>query len=139
MPATADTKPPSTDHELAAALRARGHRVTAQRVILHRALRELDRHATADELLRSAAARLPNLSLPTVYSTLELFEKLGVVRRVAAGAGPVRWDPRPDEHQHFACRVCGRTLDLDATARADAALAATRAAGQAPDGAQVMV
>jgi Fe2+ or Zn2+ uptake regulation protein len=139
MPRTADTTPPRTDAELAAALRARGQRVTSQRVILHRALRELDRHATADELLRSAEARLPNLSLPTVYSTLELFETLGVVRRVAVGSGAVRWDPRPDEHQHFACRVCGRTVDLDVPIRADDAIAAARAAGHAPDGAQVLV
>src|SRR5919202_5850390 len=133
MPATADTKPPSTDHELAAALRARGQRVTSQRVILHRALRELDRHATADELLRATADRLPNLSLPTVYATLELFEDLGVVRRVAAGNGAVLWDPRPTEHQHFACRRCGRVLDLDVRMRPTGALDAARAAGHAPD------
>lgn len=139
MSPPADTTPPTNDAELAAALRARGQRVTSQRVILHRALRELDRHATADDLLRSAGARLPNLSLPTVYSTLELFEQLGVVKRVAIGSGPVRWDPRPDEHQHFACRVCGRTLDLDVPVPADAAIAAARAAGHAPDGAQVLV
>src|SRR5215210_2348996 len=111
MPARADT--PTTDAELSAALRARGQRVTSQRLILHRALRELDRHATAEELLRSAEERLPNLSLPTVYSSLELFEELGVVRRVSVGAGPVLWDPRPDAHEHFACRRCGRVVDLD--------------------------
>src|SRR5919202_3596214 len=136
---TTATDTPTDDAELSAALRARGQRSTSQRLILHRALRELDRHATADELLRSAGARLPNLSLPTVYSTLELFEKLGVVRRVAVGSGAVRWDPRPDEHQHFACRVCGRTVDLDVPVRADEAIAAARAAGHAPDGAQMLV
>src|ERR671929_1809379 len=133
MPGTADTTPPRTDAELAVALRARGQRVTAQRVILHRALRELDRHATADELLRSAEPRLPNLSLPTVYATLELFEELGVVRRVGGGPGPVLWDPRPEEHQHFACRRCGRVLDLDVRVRASHALDAARSAGHQPD------
>src|SRR5919206_4509420 len=102
-----------TDSELATTLRARGQRATPQRLILHRALRELDRHATAEELLRAAGERLPTLSLPTVYATLELFEELGVVRRIASGAGPVLWDPRPEDHQHFACRRCGRVLDLD--------------------------
>src|SRR3954454_12374616 len=106
------------DEGLAEALRARGQRVTSQRLILHRMLRELDRHATAEELLRAAEERLPNLSLPTVYATLELFEELGVVRRIAGGPGPVLWDPRPEEHQHFACRRCGRVLDLDVRVRA---------------------
>jgi Fe2+ or Zn2+ uptake regulation protein len=137
MPARADT--PTNDAELSVTLRARGQRVTSQRLILHRALRELDRHATAEELLRTVDDRLPNLSLPTVYATLELFEDLGVVRRIAAGTGAVLWDPRPEEHQHFSCRRCGRVLDLDVPARASAALGAARSAGHAPDSAQLLV
>src|ERR687884_2266333 len=115
---TRTTDAPRDDAALSTTLRARGQRVTSQRLILHRALRELDRHATAEELQHAAEERLPNLSLPTVYATLELFEELGVVRRVAGGPGPVLWDPRPEEHQHFACRRCGRVLDLDVRVRA---------------------
>jgi Fe2+ or Zn2+ uptake regulation protein len=141
MPPATDTPTPTptNDAELSAALRARGQRVTSQRLILHRALRELDRHATAEELLRAVDERLPNLSLPTVYATLELFEQLGIVRRIAGGAGPVLWDPRPEEHQHFACRHCGRVLDLDVRVRAAGALAAARTAGHAPESAQLLV
>jgi Fe2+ or Zn2+ uptake regulation protein len=137
MPAAADR--PTNDAELSATLRARGQRVTSQRLILNRTLRELDRHATAEELLRAVDDRLPNLSLPTVYATLELFEELGVVRRIASGSGPVLWDPRPEEHQHFACRRCGRVLDLDVRVRAAAALQAARSAGHAPESAQLLV
>ncbi|MDX6642867.1 MAG: Fur family transcriptional regulator, stress-responsive regulator [Solirubrobacteraceae bacterium] len=127
------------DSELTAALRARGQRVTSQRLILHRTLRDLGRHTTAEELLREAGDRLPGVSLPTVYATLELFEELGVARRVEVGGGPVLWDPRAEDHQHFACRRCGRVVDLDATVRADGALRAARAAGHSPDTAQVVV
>jgi Fe2+ or Zn2+ uptake regulation protein len=137
MPAATDT--PTNDAELTAALRERGQRVTSQRLLLHRALRELDRHVTAEEVLRSAEQRLPNLSLPTVYATLELFEELGVVRRLATGSGAVLWDPRPAEHQHFTCRSCGRVVDLDVSVRARSALEAARAAGHAPESAQVIV
>src|ERR671935_1295151 len=98
---------PLTDAQLSAVLHGRGQRVTPQRLVINRALHELNRHVTADEVLTSVAERLPNLSLPTVYSTLELFEDLGVVRRVALGSGPVLWDPRPVQHEHFACRRCG--------------------------------
>ena len=129
----------TTEVALAATLHARGRRATSQRLLLHRALLELDRHATADELLRATAERLPQLSLPTVYATLELFEELGLVRRVPVGSGPVLWDPRPDPHQHFACRSCGRVVDLEARVRAGTAMAAARAAGHAPDGAQLVV
>jgi Fe2+ or Zn2+ uptake regulation protein len=88
-------------------------RVTPQRVILHRALRELDRHVTADELLDAVGDRLPNVSLPTIYATLELFEELGMVRRVQR-AGTSLFDPRTDVHHHLICTVCGSIEDLDA-------------------------
>jgi Fe2+ or Zn2+ uptake regulation protein len=88
-------------------------RVTPQRVVLHRALRELDRHVTADELLDAVADRLPSISLPTIYATLELFEQLGMVRRVQR-AGTTLFDPRTDVHHHLVCTRCGAIEDLDA-------------------------
>ena len=94
------------------ALRERGMRVTPQRVVLHRALRELDRHVTADELLEAVGDRLPNVSLPTIYATLELLEELGMVRRVQR-AGTTVFDPRTDLHHHLICTVCGSIEDLD--------------------------
>ena len=98
--------------DLATALRARGMRVTPQRMVLHRALRELDRHVTADELLASVVDRLPNVSLPTIYATLELLEELGMVRRVQR-AGTTLFDPRTDSHHHLVCASCGSIEDLD--------------------------
>jgi len=62
--------------DLSTALRERGMRVTPQRIVVHRALRDLDRHVTADELLDAVCDRLPNVSLPTIYATLELLEQL---------------------------------------------------------------
>jgi Fe2+ or Zn2+ uptake regulation protein len=102
-----------TESELRQALHERGQRVTPQRILIHRAIGEFDRHATAEEVLERVSARLPNAALPTVYATLELFEELGIVRRVAAGGGATLWDPRADEHQHTVCRGCGAVEDLD--------------------------
>ena len=98
--------------ELKTALRDRGMRVTSQRVIVHRALQELDRHVTADELLDAVGDRLPNVSLPTIYATLDLLEELGMVRRVQR-AGTTLFDPRTDSHHHLVCTVCGSIEDLD--------------------------
>ena len=100
------------NEDLVTALRDRGMRVTPQRVMLHRALGEVDRHVTADELLDAVADRLPNVSLPTIYATLELFEELGMVRRVQR-AGTTLFDPRTDSHHHLICTVCGSIEDLD--------------------------
>src|SRR6266403_1088110 len=91
----------ATDQRLTAALRDGGHRVTSQRIVLPRVLAELGRHTTAEELASADTARLPGLSLPTVYATLELFEDLGLVRRVSTVGSTALYDPRTDEHQHF--------------------------------------
>ena len=104
MSETTDT---SSDARLTAALRAGGHRVTAQRLVLHRVLQELGTHATAEEVLQAAAPRLPGLSLPTVYASLDLLDRLGVARRIDGAGAAALYDPRPDGHQHFACRSCG--------------------------------
>ena len=134
------SNPPTADAAavLTAALRERGMRVTSQRVVLFRALSELARHATAEEIARAAAERLPGLSLPTVYAALELFEDLGLVRRVPAGAAVV-WDPVVDGHAHLACRACGAVVDVHATVDAAAAIRAVARTGGRVDNAEVVL
>jgi Fe2+ or Zn2+ uptake regulation protein len=126
------------DQGLSAALRARGMRVTSQRLVIARLLRGADRHLTAEEVLRGCDEQLPGVSLPTVYATLDLLARLGLVRRVTVG-GPVLYDPRTDEHAHLRCRSCGRVEDLELALDAASALRAARAAGFAPEGAEVVV
>src|SRR4029453_16975746 len=106
--------PPRDDAELAKLLRERGLRATSQRVVMHRLLRDRDRHLSAEELLSEAGEQLPGVSLPTVYATLELFEQLGIVRRVNGGGGTLLWDTRVDAHHHMICRRCGRVEDMGA-------------------------
>jgi Fe2+ or Zn2+ uptake regulation protein len=120
--------PTVSDDQLAALLRGAGLRVTSQRLVLHRALRELDRHVTAEEVAAAAADRLPGLALPTVYATLDLLAQLGLVRRVPAGSGAALYDPRLDEHAHLICERCGAVSDVDVSVDLrTAARAATRA------------
>ena len=125
--------------DLPARLHAAGLRVTAQRLVLHAALADIGRHATADEILRQAAPGLPGLSLPTVYATLELLAGLGLVRRVEAGGVAVRWDPDPSPHAHFACTGCGGLQDVPGAADAAALERAARAAGLVVDAVDVVL
>jgi Fur family transcriptional regulator, stress-responsive regulator len=123
----------------AAALRAAGYRVTPQRLVIHRALVELGRHVGAEELLGAVGRRLPNVSLPTVYSALDALEDAGLVRRVSAGQGRALYDARPADHHHLVCRRCGAVEDLDADVSLTVALSSARKHGFAPDGAEVVV
>lgn len=131
--------PPRDDAELAELLRKRGLRATSQRVVMHRLLRDTERHVSAEELLSEASERLPRVSLPTVYATLELFEQLGIVRRVNGGGGTLLWDTRADTHHHMICRNCGRIEDLETPLDLERARRSAARAGFEPHRAEVVV
>jgi Fe2+ or Zn2+ uptake regulation protein len=127
------------DRSLSDALRARGQRVTSQRLVIHRVLHELGTHASAEMVLGQVAGRLPGVSLPTVYATLDLLEELGAVRRVSMPGGPALYDPRTAPHHHLVCRECGRTEDLEAEVELAPVLAAAAGTGFTAGHAEVVV
>jgi Fe2+ or Zn2+ uptake regulation protein len=134
--------PPSVahaEHELSRTLRARGQRVTPQRIAIARTVRELAGHITAEHVFGRVSEQMPGVSLPTVYATLELLEELGLVRRVATEAGTAVFDPRVEDHHHLVCRGCGGIFDIDAPVERAPVIDAARALGFTPDDAQVVV
>jgi Fur family peroxide stress response transcriptional regulator len=101
-----------SDRVLTEALRARGQRVTLPRLAVHRFVSRAPQHVTADDIHEE----LPSLSYGTIYSTLELLEQIGLVRRVSTLTGTAVYDSRVDSHDHATCRVCGRMFDLESRA-----------------------
>ena len=128
-----------SDAVLSQKLRERGQRVTSQRVVIHRLLTERDQHLTAEQVHDAVAERLPGTSLPTVYATLELFEEMGLVRRVPTGSGAVQFDSRVAPHSHAVCRTCGAVADVDTPAASGDAFDRARAAGFTPAEAQLII
>lgn len=94
--------------------RRHGLRWTRQRELLYAELAScvLD-HPTAEELLISARAKDPGLSLATVYNTLDAFSDSGLCRRMAAvgASGPCRFDVHTHDHAHVLTHD-GRVMDL---------------------------
>ncbi len=92
-------------------LRAAGKRVTPERQLL---VRILDRHPHLDAtaLHRMAQKEQPRIGLATVYRTLGLLERLGVIRACRLGEGHAHYELRRDDHLHLVCAECGRIIDL---------------------------
>jgi Fur family ferric uptake transcriptional regulator/Fur family peroxide stress response transcriptional regulator len=122
----------NSDEELSALLHARGQRVTPQRLVIHRVLRQRDRHLTAEQVHETVTHDLPGTSTPTVYATLDLLADLGLIRRVDVGSGPALYDARTESHHHTVCRHCGQVEDLDAPVDLSALDRAARTAGFEP-------
>ena len=129
----------ATEIALSDALRARGGRVTPQRLAIARVVRETGGHVTAEAVFCQVSRRMPGVSLPTVYATLELLEELGQVRRVPGGSGAVLFDSRTDAHDHFVCRRCGAVTDLESGTSHETLIRAAVALGLRADDAQVVV
>jgi Fe2+ or Zn2+ uptake regulation protein len=129
----------SHDNELAVALHERGQRVTPQRIAIARALRRLDRHASAEDVAHAVTTELPNVSMPAVYATLELLAELGFARRLTVAPGAVLYDPRTDDHHHAVCSKCGRVLDVRAPLDAEPAFRSARGRGFKPDRVDLVV
>jgi Fur family ferric uptake transcriptional regulator/Fur family peroxide stress response transcriptional regulator len=129
----------AVDDHLIKELRARGMRVTSQRIVIHRALCSEMQHLTAEQVLEKVSDTLPGISLPTVYATLELLEDLGIVRRFGTGNGAVLFDSRVEPHTHTVCRRCGATADLDGGSLSEQAAARAAETGFVPDHTQLVV
>lgn len=70
-------------------------------------------HLTAEAVHDRAQSVLPEISLATVYNTLNELVAMGEVLEVKAANGPKRYDPNAHlPHQHLVCMGCGETWDV---------------------------
>lgn len=97
----------------AAALRAQGVYVTAQRLAVLRAVAARP-HATAESLVEAVRAEIGTVSRQAVYDTLNTLTERGLLRRIQPMGSPARYEDRTaDNHHHLVCRSCGRLVDVD--------------------------
>jgi len=95
-------------------LTEQGYRLTPQRLMTISALGNSDGHISAEEIYAQVAAKYPHVNISTVYRTLELLKKLGLVTETDFGEGRVRYHPvGKGHHHHLVCQECGGITDLD--------------------------
>ena len=90
-----------------ARLRAAGLRSTAQRRAVLQSLFEA-RHATVDELAAEVQRTMPDVSLSTIYRTLEVLDEAGLVTHAHLHHGSPTYHSVDEEpHVHLVCTGCG--------------------------------
>ena len=95
-------------------LRDAGLRVTSPRIAVLEALDDADEHITAEQVRQAVLARLGSVSVQAVYDILSALTTAGLVRCLETPGHPARFETRVgDNHHHFICRACGRTIDID--------------------------
>jgi Fe2+ or Zn2+ uptake regulation protein len=95
--------------------RTQGRKITAQRQCIFRALEGDVTHPSAERVYEKVRTEMPNVSLKTVYQTLNDLTELGEISSLDLGTGSARFDPNVEStHHHLVCRSCGKVRDIEA-------------------------
>jgi len=95
-------------------LSEQGYRMTPQRMMVLAAIENSEHHISAEEIYAQVVAKYPHVNISTVYRTLELLHRLGLVTQTDLGGGRVRYHPADKgHHHHLVCQECGKIIDLD--------------------------
>ncbi len=89
-------------------------RITAQRRLILDLIRQGEGHLDANELYRRAREKQPRLSLSTVYRTLQLLKRLGVVEEHQFAETHHHYEAKSlPEHHHLLCLGCGKVVEFE--------------------------
>ena len=100
--------------DIVSKLSEQGYRLTPQRIMILSAIENSDDHISAEEIYAQVTTKYPNVNISTVYRTLELLKRLGLVTETDLGGGRVRYHPaEKGHHHHLVCQECGAIIDLD--------------------------
>jgi Fur family peroxide stress response transcriptional regulator len=89
-----------------------GVKVTPQRVAIYRELLGTGEHPSAEIIYKKIKGYYSNISLTTIYRTLETFEKLGIISVANVLHDAARYDANLDHHHHLVCVVCKKVEDF---------------------------
>ena len=97
-------------------IRAAGHRVTPQRVLILDAVCDGDGHTTLGEVYARVREVDRSIDRSTLYRTLKLFVELELVVSANTGDGETYYEiAKPHRHHHLVCRQCGAEQEIEHT------------------------
>lgn len=98
--------------ELCEVFREQGMKVTPQRRLIFEALRDSPDHPTADDIYHGVRDVMPDMSLATVYHTLNDLVSMGELVALDLGEGKTRYDICTSPHYHLVCLDCRNVQDV---------------------------
>lgn len=86
--------------------------MTPQRQLVLDAVHELG-HATPEQICAQVQHSAPAVNITTIYRTLDLLERLGLVRHTHLGHGAPTYSVQEHEHVHLVCHSCGTVAEIE--------------------------
>jgi len=95
--------------------RAGCSRWTIPREMILKLLSRSPEHLSAKEIYAAVYPFYPGIGLTTIYRTLDLLRRLGLVHRISGADGQGCYELKKvngkDDHHHLICTECGRIVD----------------------------
>lgn len=97
-------------------LHQHGYRLTPQRYLILRVLEQAQEHLSATQILQHAQEQNPQITLPTIYRTLDLLKELGVVFENHLTPEQATYEVLQGRaHHHLFCQGCQSVIHMDAS------------------------
>ena len=93
-------------------IRDAGIKPSIQRLKIFEYLVGSHSHPTVESIYNALTREIPTLSKTTIYNTLKLFQKQGIVIIINIEDNETRFDADLSYHGHFKCEVCKEVKDF---------------------------
>jgi Fur family ferric uptake transcriptional regulator len=109
--------PVYTSASLKAELNEKGWRLTPQREVILQIFQNLPegKHLSAEDLYYELQNQGEGISLSTIYRTLKLMSRMGILRELELAEGHKHYElnqPYPHHHHHLICVRCSKTIEF---------------------------
>ena len=106
-----------TSSSLKSELNERGWRLTPQRETILHVFQNLPKgkHLSAEDLYEFLKKEGEKISLSTIYRTLKLMARMGILRELELAEGHKHYEinqPYPHHHHHMICVRCNKTIEF---------------------------
>ena len=91
----------------------KGIKPTYQRIKILEYLQKNQMHPTVEMIFAALYDKVPTLSKTTVYNTLDVFNRKGLLDIITITGSEQRYDFNVESHHHFLCKKCGAIIDIE--------------------------
>ena len=100
------------EKKLIADLRKKGYKLTPQRLEIIKLLSHDRSHPGAMDIFQKVRQRVSQISMSTVYYTLDMLKKEGLIRELEFYEKDNRYDITVSDHINLICKKCGKIEDF---------------------------
>jgi Fe2+ or Zn2+ uptake regulation protein len=104
--------PEEIERSLIKSLRKKGYKLTSQRLEIISLLARDITHPGAMDIFQKVRKRVPQISMSTVYYTLDMLKKEGLLRELEFYDRDNRYDATVADHINLICKKCGKIEDF---------------------------